>query len=305
MRKDLIEKLAEVERISARTKWARLRHAPAKYALAIGYRHLLYPISGKEWRRSARTFFGREMLVGLPAGTDIYLTGGKTHASEIRLARLLVERLRPGDHFLDIGAHFGYFSLLAAELVGDTGLVRSFEPSGPTYALLTENIRGLGQVRAEPLAIAAEDGPLVFYEFPPLFSEYNSTDVAQFESEDWFKENPPKRKEVPATSLDTLTAPGDFRPDWIKIDAEGGEWSVVSGGKLFLEKNAPGIVMEYLEPSRNNAPHRAAVQLLAEWGYRPHTIGASGDLLASEDLDAHLMREGLDSDNVVFLKTDV
>jgi FkbM family methyltransferase len=305
MRKDLIEKLAEVERLSAQTKWARFMRHPAKYAMAIGYRHLVYPFSRKEWRRLAQTFFGREMCVGLPAGTDIYLTGGKSHASEIRLARLLVERLRPGDHFLDIGAHFGYFSLLAAELVGENGQVRSFEPSGPTYALLAENLRGLRHVRTEPLAMAAEDGPLVFYEFPPLFSEYNSTDVAQFESEAWFKENPPTRKEVPATSLDTLTAPGDFRPAWIKIDAEGGELSVIGGGKFFLENNYPGIVMEYLEPSRNNAPHRAAVRLLAEWGYRPHTIGALGDLFEAEDLDAHLVREGLDSDNVVFLKTGV
>jgi FkbM family methyltransferase len=242
------------------------------------------------------------MWVMLPSGTDIFLTGGKSHGSEIRLARFLIQRLRPGDHLLDVGGHFGYFTLLAAELVGKTGQVRVFEPSAPTYALLRDNIAGLEQVVAEPKAVSSSEEPLVFYEFPPLFSEYNSTDIAQFEQEEWFQQNPPLKKEVPAVSMDHLTGSGDFRPQWIKIDAEGGELSVIRGGERYLRAQAPTLVMEYLEPSRNNAPHRAAAELLSEWGYRSYAIGATGELLSVGDLDAHLLREGLDSDNIVFAK---
>ncbi len=302
MRTDLTEKLAGVERIAGRSKWARLLGSPVKYLTAIGYRQAVYPFFRKGWLQRAPTFFGRDMWVMLPSGTDIFLTGGKSHGSEIRLARFLIQRLRPGDHVLDIGGHFGYFTLLSAELVGKTGQVRVFEPSAPTFALLRDNIAGLEQVMAEPKAVSYDDEPLVFYEFPPLFSEYNSTDISQFAHEDWFKQNPPLKKEVPAVSMDHLTGSGGFRPQWIKIDAEGGELSVVRGGQRYLRERAPTLVMEYLEPSRNNAPHRAAAELLYQWGYRSHAIGGTGELLAVDDLDAHLQREGLDSDNIVFAK---
>jgi len=302
MRKDLIEKLAQVQRIAEQSKWQRLSGRPLRYLSAIGYRQLVYPYTHKGWQQTARTFFGREMRVVLPAGTDIYLTGGKSHLSEIRLARFLIERLRPGDHFLDVGAHVGYFSLLAAELVGPSGRVKSYEPAEDTFSLLAHNVAGLGQVEAVQQAVSYSDQPLVFYEFPPLYSEYNSSDVSQFEEEPWYAQNPPRKREVPATSIDLQTAEGNFSPAWIKIDAEGGELSVIRGGERFLRAQSAGIVMEYLEPSRNNAPHRAAVELLSEWGYAAHTIDAEGRLIPQGNLDEHLEQEGLDSDNIVFLK---
>src|SRR6202041_4055996 len=39
---------------------------------------------------------------------------------------ILAERLQPGDVFYDLGANLGFFSLLAARIVGSTGKVFSF-----------------------------------------------------------------------------------------------------------------------------------------------------------------------------------
>lgn len=75
------------------------------------------------------------MNIALPASTDIYLTGGKSHDSEIRLAKFLIKNLNQGDNFVDIGAHYGYFTLLGAHLVGKGGRV-FFEPGKSTYSLL-------------------------------------------------------------------------------------------------------------------------------------------------------------------------
>lgn len=49
--------------------------------------------------------------------------------------------LRPGDIFIDIGANIGYFSVLAARLVGPTGRVFAFEPVPPTVERLRHNIK--------------------------------------------------------------------------------------------------------------------------------------------------------------------
>ena len=40
----------------------------------------------------------------------------------------MITALKPGDVFLDVGAHLGYFSIVAARVVGPTGRVVAFEP---------------------------------------------------------------------------------------------------------------------------------------------------------------------------------
>jgi len=44
--------------------------------------------------------------------------------------------------------------------------------------------------------------------------------------------------------------------------------------------------------------------LLRKMKYRPYSITASGDLAPCEDIDAHLLAEGLESDNIVFTKNN-
>ncbi len=59
---------------------------------------------------------------------------------EPETARLFKEVIRPGDTVVDIGANVGFFSLLAARLVGTAGRVYAFEPEPQNFALLTKNI---------------------------------------------------------------------------------------------------------------------------------------------------------------------
>ena len=43
---------------------------------------------------------------------------------------------RQGDVVLDVGAHFGYFTLLFSRLVGESGRIVSLEPTPSTFAVL-------------------------------------------------------------------------------------------------------------------------------------------------------------------------
>lgn len=48
--------------------------------------------------------------------------------------------LKKGDRVIDIGGNVGYYALLAAKLVGDSGRVATFEPSGRIFRQLEKNI---------------------------------------------------------------------------------------------------------------------------------------------------------------------
>ena len=72
-------------------------------------------------------------------------------------SRLFLSILQPGDTFIDIGAHIGYFSMLAAAAVGDTGEVIAFEPSPGNYRHLVEHIALNGFTNVLPLHLALGD----------------------------------------------------------------------------------------------------------------------------------------------------
>lgn len=298
----LLADLRVTEDLAHTSRWGRLRRRPWRYLSAVLFHRLLYPRRPAGWRRTATTFFGRPMQVLLPAGTDLFLTGGKTHDSEIRLCRLLIRQLQSGGRFLDVGAHFGFYSLLAGRLVGPAGRVLALEAAPSTFELLAANLRQTP--RAEPLLAAAaeEDGDVAFYEFPPLYSEYNSLDVDQFHAERWRQRYPPRRVVVPGRRLDRLLTDRHFAPDFIKIDVEGAEDRVVRGLSETLSATAPLVALEYLAPTKKNAAHREATRFLRAAGYRAHRIDPEGRLHLCPDIEAHLREQGLDSDNIIFVK---
>src|ERR1051325_7230549 len=68
----------------------------------------------------------------------------------------LIERcLQPGMVFIDVGANIGFFSVVAAQIVGNTGKVYAFEPSPRNIPLLRRNIeaRGLSNVEIHEVAL--------------------------------------------------------------------------------------------------------------------------------------------------------
>ncbi|GAC1365163.1 MAG: FkbM family methyltransferase [Actinomycetota bacterium] len=64
-----------------------------------------------------------------------------TGTYEPRLSRLIVDALRPGDVFFDLGANLGHYSLLAARRLGGRGSIHAVEASAQTAARLRETVR--------------------------------------------------------------------------------------------------------------------------------------------------------------------
>jgi FkbM family methyltransferase len=143
---------------------------------------------------------------------------------EENLSYWFVEQLRPGDVFIDVGAHIGYFSLLASGKVGEFGAVVSIEPSPTTFKSLEKNISlnpALRNVRAVNLAASDKERVVRIYRGPETSTGLTSMNDRRgnvFEAE------------VNSAPLPRILTSSEFqRMRIIKIDVEGAEFQVVEG----------------------------------------------------------------------------
>ena len=127
-------------------------------------------------------------------------------------------------------------------------------------------------------------------------------EVGQFAKEGWFKKFKPEATEIEAITINQLILQHKITPQIIKIDVEGAEDKVIAGAQEALQTIHPFIVLEYLEPSRQNEAHRKAAKLLQLTDYQAYSIDEKGELVLCEDIESYLAAQQLDSDNIVFVK---
>ena len=300
---DLEKKLLRVESLAQTSVFGRFFYAPHRYLFAQFIHKCYFKLTKKGVLATAKTFFGHPLSMPLPAGTDIYLTGGKTHGSEIRLAKFLMQTFKDkkNRHFLDIGAHVGYFSALVSILLKNKGQAIAIEAARSTAELLEKNLKNLPNTMTIHAAATEKYGEkLTFYEFPALYSEYNSSHIAQFEDAEWFAKFKPKKVTVKGITVDSLVEKFELKNPIIKIDAEGAEAQVVAGTHKTLMEQSPIVIIEYLR--EKNEGHQKAFELLEAAGYAPYMIDNQGLLRGIVDAASYFLAHDIDSDNFVFVK---
>jgi FkbM family methyltransferase len=177
----------------------------------------------------------------------------------IELRRTLLPLLRAGDLFVDVGANFGFWTVLAAR----RGCrVVAAEPVAGTRRLLGANIErnGVGD-RVEVVAQALSDAPgAVVVAVPDGESGQASVHPdpgARLE-----------RHEVPATTLDALV--GQRRVRFLKVDVEGHELAVLRGAVALLASGRVDFLLVELSGAlldRAGLSSREIVDLLIADGY--------------------------------------
>jgi FkbM family methyltransferase len=171
-------------------------------------------------------------LVVLPRREKYYWTG----AYEPGLQQALVRLLRPGAAVWDVGAHIGFFSLLAARLVGPDGVVHAFEPMSANRERLQASVAlnpGANVVVHERALSAA-----------PGRAELHGHDHSTMWSlVDTGRDGQP----VEVVTLDLLA--GELgTPQLIKIDVEGAEVDVLRGGETLLGgASRPVLLVEFTD----------------------------------------------------------
>jgi FkbM family methyltransferase len=252
----LLEGLSRQAELSSAPRAKRLRHLPFRLVLPR-----LLEAAGLTWPVTAKTFVGRDMQVHLPdlVGVKLYQYG----YFEEGLTRALIEKLQPGDSFVDIGAHVGYYTMLASLLVGAEGHVVSFEPTPRTRTELSANTAGLDNVQIVPMAAWDATERLTLQDFGWRQSSFNSVVTARV--------NGNRRSqsiEVEAVAVDDWLAVHDIVPAFIKIDAESAEQRVLLGLRRTIEQHHPILSLEIGDYNLPGVPSSAElIHSIVEQGY--------------------------------------
>ena len=159
---------------------------------------------------------------------------------EMAIQKALAEQLGEGGTFYDVGAHIGFFSLIAARLVGESGAVYAFEPDPENAERIEQQVRpnGFTQIRVLPLAVWSRSGTLRFQRASEFSSHNQGTVVGT-----GVEVGAPATIEVSATSLDAFAK--DHRsPTLVKIDVEGGEVETLRGAERLFSEARPVLICE-------------------------------------------------------------
>jgi FkbM family methyltransferase len=156
--------------------------------------------------------------------------------SEPRVQEFFATALRPGMVFWDVGANVGFFTVLAARLVGPDGHVVAIEPMPENLRALRHNValNNLTNVIVVPCAAAARREQLrMLRGHEPTWSRVACNGEGD------------AGEPVQGEPLDALPARfGVAPPDVVKLDVEGAECDALAGMAELLGEKRPVIVAE-------------------------------------------------------------
>jgi FkbM family methyltransferase len=185
--------------------------------------------------------------------------------------------LRPGMTFVDVGANWGYFTLVGAHLVGSTGHVVSVEADARAARTVRANIARNGLESVQVYDIAASDGPglLSFQEYEPEAGDSGNFGVAQSTHVVGGR----RQFEVAARALDdVLDEAGVTHVHVLKMDIEGGEARAIAGLRRRLSATLIDSISMELHPHHLQDLGSSSARVIAEmraFGYRPWRIDQS------------------------------
>lgn len=201
---------------------------------------------------------------------------------EAETVDFLNSNLKKGYSFIDIGANIGYFTLLAANILSNNGMVLSFEPTKETYSRLSENIiyNDYKNIEAFDCAISdyngsanfnvSSDGHDAFNSFSLPFEGIYTQEIVEVKTLDSFYQKLEKFKNKIC----------------IKIDVEGWEYNAIKGAKRILTELDPILIIEFNDANTKNSPFKCkdVYSLLSSYGYKMYAL-VDNKLIPKENED--------------------
>jgi FkbM family methyltransferase len=216
----------------------------------------------RRWRRTGRVHAGpaKGLRVARHQASADYLAG----TNELPVQQAMVELLRAGDEFVDIGANVGFFSLLAARLVGPAGRVLALEALPENVLALEANVRRnrFDQVMCRQVAVSDEVGEAELI----VASHPGGAALAQADR----PPDPSGRVMVRTVTVDALVDEAAIKsPRLVKVDVEGAEAAVLAGMARTLRRERPIVLVELDGPDaeRLAARRTEVLPLLERAGY--------------------------------------
>lgn len=186
---------------------------------------------------------------------------------------------------VDIGASWGLFSYYFARRVKKDGLVFAYEPHPANKEVLQKLSNARPNFRFRPVAISDKAGTADMY--VPVQGDRQVTAQSSIAHDfSTIKGVRIERIKVPTVRLDDELGP-DIRVDFVKIDVEGHEISVLRGARRTLQRSLPPVLIE-IEQRHLDIPIHDVFRELQEIGYQVFFIEASAiHPIDQFDLDKH------------------
>jgi FkbM family methyltransferase len=209
--------------------------------------------------------------------------------------------LRPGARVVDVGANLGWYSLVAAPIVGAEGRIYAVEPNPELAGLVQASLRTNGFAGfARVFQVAVGDAPGVV----DLISRPSMSGggfIREFVPA--LADRPPEGARVASMRLDDVLSEEPQPIDVVKMDIEGWEGMALRGMQGVLDRS-PGLRMlvEWgTAQDASPAPRSETAAMLAARGYRAFAVNDDGSLRATSWEVAVAMRA---LTNLVLLKAD-
>jgi FkbM family methyltransferase len=215
----------------------------------------------------------------------IRLVLGSHYEPEVHVALALISL---GATVIDVGANIGQYTIPFSRRVGLDGAVVSLEPSSEVRRILENNVRSYSLSNVTVLPYAASEGDGVARLFTPRRQgrrSFQESSMAPISRDD-------RVVDIETIALDSLEL---ARCDFVKIDTEGAELSVLKGARRLIRSFAPILLLEVDRNycSRFGYEPAAIVQLLHDAGYvlgrfdhgtfrqlPPDVVGDGGNIFA-------------------------
>jgi FkbM family methyltransferase len=192
---------------------------------------------------------------------------------EAKVVSTIRERLKPGSVFVDAGANIGFFTLLAARLVGPAGQVFAIEMMPDTASRLREHIatNDVRNVTVLEFALSDRSGDAILATVPQ--GKHGQASIVRSATT-----RAMKQVGVSTRTLDDLL-PASGRVDLMKMDLESAELLALRGaGRVLGQTRA--IIVEQL------GDDDAAIQLLRASGFDTIDLDGSNVLATRDQLSA-------------------
>jgi FkbM family methyltransferase len=244
-------------------------HSSSRVACALrpAYDALLNAFYGKSGL--TRRVYGKETVQVLP---------GQRYAEEgyePRVLEYVHRQLKPGAIVLDIGAHIGLTSILAARWCSPGGHVYAFEPTQKTRSVLEQHLslnRVSETVTVVPLAVSDQCGTATFYSSDDNPEATLSTSHSRLPSN-------AAGQTVEVTTVDAFCDSRKLNPTLIKIDIEGFELHALRGARQTLSRCNPSLIIEFhpMNWPEIGFTKQSAMEEVAALGYRAVALEGQTD----------------------------
>ena len=145
-------------------------------------------------------------------------------------SKIMEEKIEMGNIVVDVGANIGLHTLNMARIVGNTGQVFAFEPDPSNFEILKKNVKinNYKNIILEQKAVGDKHGRITLYQsdHPGKHRIFPQTEQAK------------SQVQVELTNLDNYFDSDMIdKINFIKIDVEGLEFSVLKGMKNILKNS--------------------------------------------------------------------